>query len=176
MTGAMKADVRTFEEIEADPTAMDQAVTVIVLAGLASLDRKHLANGRHRRHHGARRQSVRLRAVGTPRRPDWNEADARANDQGGLQRRLPRDRLHRGSRHLQRASAIIPFLGPLISFVIWIWMVVIGVVAVRQVLDYSEYRPGDHRLPDRRGDLLDCDDGDLVPLLIGSAVMRGLSG
>ena len=33
--------------------------------------------------------------------------------------------------------AIIPFLGPLISFVIGLWMLVIGVIAVRQVLDYS---------------------------------------
>jgi hypothetical protein len=33
--------------------------------------------------------------------------------------------------------AIVPFLGPLISFVIWIWMVVVGVVAVKEVLDYS---------------------------------------
>jgi hypothetical protein len=33
--------------------------------------------------------------------------------------------------------AIIPFLGPLIQFVIGIWMLVIGVIAVREVLDYS---------------------------------------
>ena len=33
--------------------------------------------------------------------------------------------------------AIIPFLGPLISFLIAIWMLVIGVIATREVLDYS---------------------------------------
>lgn len=33
--------------------------------------------------------------------------------------------------------AIIPFLGPLVSFAVWIWMIVVGVVAVREVLDYS---------------------------------------
>jgi hypothetical protein len=33
--------------------------------------------------------------------------------------------------------AIIPYLGPLVSFAVWIWMIVIGVVAVREVLDYS---------------------------------------
>ena len=33
--------------------------------------------------------------------------------------------------------AIIPFLGPLISLVVSIWMLVIGVIAVREVLDYS---------------------------------------
>lgn len=37
MAGAMKADVKTFKEIEADPTAIGQAVTVIVIAGVASL-------------------------------------------------------------------------------------------------------------------------------------------
>jgi MFS family permease len=33
--------------------------------------------------------------------------------------------------------AIIPFLGPLISFAISIWMLIIGVIAVKEVLDYS---------------------------------------
>jgi hypothetical protein len=33
--------------------------------------------------------------------------------------------------------AIIPFLGPLISFVISLWMLVIMVIAVRSVLDYT---------------------------------------
>src|SRR6266508_2546514 len=37
MIGAMKADVKTFNEIEADPAALGQAVTVIVIAGVASL-------------------------------------------------------------------------------------------------------------------------------------------
>src|SRR5215208_830936 len=37
MVGAMRADVKTFQEIEADPTAIGQAVTVIVIAGVASL-------------------------------------------------------------------------------------------------------------------------------------------
>ena len=37
MTGAMQADVKTFQEIEADPAAISQAVTVIVIAGVASL-------------------------------------------------------------------------------------------------------------------------------------------
>jgi hypothetical protein len=33
--------------------------------------------------------------------------------------------------------AIVPFLGVLVSFAIAIWSLVIGVIAVRQVLDYS---------------------------------------
>ena len=37
IVGVMKADVKTFQEIEADPAAIGQAVTVIVLAGVAAL-------------------------------------------------------------------------------------------------------------------------------------------
>src|SRR5215510_8061031 len=37
VVGAMRADVKTFEEIEADTTAMGQAVGVILLSGVAAL-------------------------------------------------------------------------------------------------------------------------------------------
>src|SRR5687768_16899881 len=37
MIGAMQADVKTFEEVEKDPAALGQAVTVIVIAAVASL-------------------------------------------------------------------------------------------------------------------------------------------
>ena len=33
--------------------------------------------------------------------------------------------------------AIIPILGVLVSFLVWVWTLVIGVIAVREVLDYS---------------------------------------
>jgi len=72
--------------------------------------------------------------------------------------------------------AIVPFLGPLISFVIWIWMVVVGVVAVRQVLDYSNTGRA----------IIVCLIAAvacwivttiiLVPLLVGNVIMRGLTG
>mgnify|MGYP003289856279 CR=1 FL=1 len=38
MIGAMKADVKTFEEIERDPNALGQAVAVIVIAALLEGD------------------------------------------------------------------------------------------------------------------------------------------
>src|SRR5919107_687412 len=37
MVGAMKADAKTFQEIEADQNAMGQAIAVIVIAGIAAL-------------------------------------------------------------------------------------------------------------------------------------------
>src|SRR6185312_7845636 len=38
---------------------------------------------------------------------------------------------------LLNVLAIIPFLGVLISFVIWLWSLVVMVIGVRQVLDYT---------------------------------------
>ena len=37
MIGVMKADVKTLSEIEADPDALGQAITVIVIAGVSAL-------------------------------------------------------------------------------------------------------------------------------------------
>ena len=37
MIGAMRGDVKTFEEIEADPSAIGQAVTVIIIGAVAAL-------------------------------------------------------------------------------------------------------------------------------------------
>src|SRR5829696_1519970 len=45
MIGAMQADVKTLAEIEADPGAMGQAVTVIVIAGVAALIGNIFRNG-----------------------------------------------------------------------------------------------------------------------------------
>src|SRR5215208_158848 len=45
MVGAMQADVKTFTEIEADSSAMGQAVTVIVIASVASLIGNFFRNG-----------------------------------------------------------------------------------------------------------------------------------
>lgn len=72
--------------------------------------------------------------------------------------------------------AIIPFLGPVISFVIWIWMIVVGVVAVRQVLDYSNTGRA----------IIVCLIAGVIcwvvsvmiltPLLVGSVVVRSMTG
>ena len=69
--------------------------------------------------------------------------------------------------------AIIPFLGPLISFLIAIWSLVIMVIAVRVVLDYSNTGRA----------IIVCVIGLIVywivlflvfaPLMIGSALLNG---
>jgi hypothetical protein len=136
MVGAMQANVKTFQEIEADTSAMGQAVTVIVIAGVASLIGNiwragigigvmHLII------------SIILYAlwsliivlVGTKLMP---EPTTKADFNEGF-----RVIGFTASPGIFNVLAIVPFLGPLISFVIWIWMVIIGVVAVREVLDYT---------------------------------------
>jgi len=136
MIGAMQADVKTFEEIEADPSAMGQAITVIVIAGVASLVgnffRIGLLGG-----------IVHLVAVlieyalfsllvfvlGTKVMPepttkaDFNETFRTVG--------------FAAAPGVFGVLAIVPILGVLVSVVIGIWSLVLGVIAVRQVLDYS---------------------------------------
>jgi len=136
MTGAMKADVKTFQEIEADPNALGQAVTVIVIASVASLIGNMFRNGLG---HGVLMLLINLIAyalwsllvvlIGTKVMP---EPTTKADFNEGF-----RVIGFTASPGVFNVLAIVPFLGPLISFVIWIWMVVIGVIAVREVLDYS---------------------------------------
>jgi hypothetical protein len=136
MVGAMQADVKTFTEIEADPTAIGQAVTVILIAGVASLFGNIFRVGLVG---GIKSLIVTLLLyalwsllvvlIGTKVMPepttkaDFNEAFRVIG--------------FTASPGVFNILAIIPFLGPLISFVISIWMLVIGVIAVREVLDYS---------------------------------------
>ena len=136
MVGAMKADVKTFQEIEADPTALGQAVTVIVIAGVAALIGNIFRSGLMG---GIFSLVVSLIGyalfaflvviIGTKVMP---EPSTKADFQEGF-----RVLGFSASPGVFNVLAIIPFLGPLISFLIAIWMLVIGVIATREVLDYS---------------------------------------
>ena len=136
MAGAMTADVRTFEEIEKDPAALGQAVTVIVIAALAAF----LGNiFRHGLGGGLAGLIVTLIGyavwtgivilVGTKLMP---EPSTRADFAEGF-----RVIGFAASPGVFNILAIIPFLGWLISFIVSLWMLVIMVVAVRSVLDYT---------------------------------------
>lgn len=136
MVGAMQADVKTFQEIEADPTAIGQAVTVIVIAGVASLIGNIFRIGLMG---GIMSLVIALLLyalwallvvlIGTKVMPepttkaDFNEAFRVIG--------------FTASPGVFNVLAIVPVLGPVIAFVISIWMLVIGVIAVREVLDYS---------------------------------------
>jgi hypothetical protein len=136
MIGAMKADVKTLSEIEADPTAMGQAVTVIVIAAVASLIGNFFRNGVTAGALGLVGSllgyalfSFLVFIIGTKLMPepatkaDFNETF-----------RVVAFAASPGVFHI---LAIMPFVGLLISFVVSIWSLVIAVIAVREVLDYS---------------------------------------
>jgi hypothetical protein len=136
MIGAMQADVKTFNEIEADPNALTQAVTVIVIAGIAALIgnifRLGIIVGIVRLIASVVAYalfSLLVFLIGTKLMPepatkaDFNETFRVIG--------------FAAAPGVFNVLAIVPFLGPLISFVIAIWSLVIGVIAVREVLDYS---------------------------------------
>ena len=136
MIGAMQADVKTFSEIEADSTAMGQAVTVIVIAGVASLIGNFFRAGVISGVIGLIGSlvgyglfSLLVYLIGTRVMPepatkaDFNETFRVVG--------------FAASPGVFNVLAIIPFLGPLISLVVGLWSLVIAVIAVREVLDYS---------------------------------------
>lgn len=136
MTGAMKADVATFEDIERDPTAMGQAITVIVIAGVAALVGNIFRTGiiggigyLLLSLIGYAVWALLVTVIGTKLMPEpTTKADfAETFRTIGFA----------ASPGVFNVVAIIPFLGPLIGFVISIWSLVIMVVAVKSVLDYS---------------------------------------
>jgi hypothetical protein len=136
MIGAMKADVKTLTEIEADPSAMGQAVTVIVIAGIASLVGNVFRSGvivgvtsLIASLLGYALFSFLVFLIGTKLMPE----PATKADFSEAFRVIG----FAASPGVFNVLAIIPILGPLISFVVGIWSLVIAVVAVREVLDYS---------------------------------------
>jgi Yip1 domain len=136
MVGAMKADVATFEEIERDPSALGQAVTVIVIAGVAALIGNIFRAGIMAGIGSLLMQligyaiwSVLVVVIGTKLMP---EPGTKADFQEAF--RVVGFAAAPGVFYV---LAIIPFLGPLISFAIAIWSLVVMIIAVRTVLDYT---------------------------------------
>lgn len=136
MIGAMQADVKTFEEIEADPSAMSQAITVIVIAGVAALIGNFFRSGLVAGIVAMVGSLVSYALfaflvfiIGTKVMPepttksDFSEAFRTIG--------------FAAAPGVFNVLAIVPFLGPLIGFVVGIWSLVIGVIAVRQTLDYT---------------------------------------
>ncbi len=136
MIRAAKLDVNLYEEVEADPKAMGQAMTVVVLsavaAGIGAAGRTSLV--------GLIMISIGALAswyiwayltyfIGTRLLP---EPQTHA-DHGELLRTLG----FAASPGLIRVAGVIPVLGPLVMLASAIWMLVATVIAVRQALDYS---------------------------------------
>ena len=136
MVGAMQGSPKTFQEIEADPNAMGQAVTVIVIAGVASLIGNIFRAGMGAGIFGLiislcsyALWSVAVTLIGTKAMPEPTTKATFAE--------TFRVMGFTASPGIFNVLAIIPFLGPVISLAISIWTIIISVVAVREVLDYS---------------------------------------
>jgi hypothetical protein len=137
VVGALKLDPNTFEEIERDPTAMGQAVGVIALAALSA----GIGNiwyggisgillGIVSSLIGYVLWAVVVWLVGTKVMPDpATKADFPETFRVIAFAAAP---------GLFGAVTIIPILGYLLMFLIWLWSIAAMVVAVRQVLDYSD--------------------------------------
>lgn len=133
MIGAARLDPRAYEEVEADEKATVQALAVVVLAAVATgvgRGEDVLAIGVAVRHLFMWVIWAGLSyAVGVYLIP---EPQTNAN-LGQMLRTIG----FAASPGILRFFRFIPFLGPLLSFVVGIWIVVAMIIAIRQVLDYK---------------------------------------
>ena len=138
MVGAMQGNAATFEEIEHDQSAMGQAVTVIVIAGVAALIGNIIRAGITAGITalvvsliGYAIWAVLVTLIGTKLMPEpTTKADFAETF---------RTVAFAASPGVFNVLAIIPFLGVLIGFFISLWQLVIMVIAVKVALDYSNY-------------------------------------
>ena len=141
VVGALKLDANTFEDIERDPAAMGQAVGIIALAALASnlgqiwhFGFGAMLIGICSSLIGYMLWAVVVWLVGTKLMPD----PATKADFPETFRTIA----FAASPGLFGVVTIVPLLGWWLMFlltpIIWLWSMAAMVVAVRQVLDYSE--------------------------------------
>jgi hypothetical protein len=136
MIGAATLDVHTYEEVEADTTAMTQAMGVVVLSSIAQGIAGLTQGGGMGFVAGAMGALIGwfiwaflVYIIGTKVLP---EPQTRSN-LGELLRTTG----FSASPGLLRVLGVIPFLGGLITLVVSIWMLVAMIIAVRQALDYQ---------------------------------------
>lgn len=135
MIGAAKLDVNTYEEVEADQSALGQAMGVVVLSsvaaglpairtggvmGLIGLTLSALL--------GWFVWAALTYVIGTKLLPEPQTE----SDIGELLRTIG----FASSPGILRILGVIPLIGALISFAVSVWMLVAMVIAVRQALDY----------------------------------------
>ena len=134
--GAAKLDVRIYEEVEADRTALGQAMGVVVLSSLAAgigMIGRQGAPGLLIGTIGALvgwfiwaglTYFIGTRILPTPQtHADWGQ--------------LLRTIGFASSPGILRILGVVPVLGSIVLFIIGIWMLVAMVIAVRQALDYT---------------------------------------
>ncbi|MCK5391658.1 MAG: YIP1 family protein [Deltaproteobacteria bacterium] len=136
MVRAAKLDINLYEEVEADKSAMGQALTVVVLSSVASgigtigiLGIQGLIIGTISALIGWFVWAYLTYFIGTKLLP---EPQTKA-DVGELLRTIG----FSSAPGVLRIFGFIPFLGAIISFVASVWMLVAMIIAVRQALDYK---------------------------------------
>ena len=136
VVGAMKLEPNAFEDVERDPTAIGQSVGVIALAAVAAGIGNIYYGGLTGIVSGAFMSvisfliwSLIIWLVGTKVLPE----PASKADYPETFRVLG----FAAAPGLASVITIIPLLGWLLMFVIWLWQIAAMVVAVRQVLDFS---------------------------------------
>ena len=132
MVGAARLDVKTYEEVEADPGALGQAVVVVVLSSIAA----GVGSGEGRIIVGALGALIAWLiwafltfVIGTKLLP---QPETKA-DVGQLLRTVG----FAASPGLLRVFGFIPLIGDIVMLVVSVWMLASMVVAVRQALDYT---------------------------------------
>ena len=133
MIGAARLDPRAYEEVEADEKATLQALAVVALSAVAN----GIGRGEEVLAIGFAVQALFMwviwaglsYAVGVYLIP---EPETNAN-LGQMLRTIG----FAASPGILRFFRFIPFIGPLLSFVVNIWVVVAMIVAIRQALDYK---------------------------------------
>jgi len=135
MMRAAKLDVNLYEEVEADETAMKQAMGVVVLSSVAagigsmSMGVGNLIFGTMLALIGWFIWAYITFFIGTKILP---EAQTKSN-YGELLRTIGLS----SSPGLIRVFAIIPGLGKVVFLIAGVWMLIAMVIAVRQALDYK---------------------------------------
>jgi hypothetical protein len=136
MIRAAKLDVDLYEEVEADKSAMGQAMGVVILSSVAAgigtigtTGLKGLVLGTIAALAGWFIWAYLTYYIGTRLLP---EPQTKA-DVGELLRTIG----FSSSPGLLRVFGIIPMLGNILNFIIGIWMLVAMIIAVRQALDYN---------------------------------------
>lgn len=138
VVGAMKLNESTFEEIERDPSAMGQAVGVIVLAAVSGAIGNIYWGGVTGIVTSALFSVIGyivwaaiVWLVGTKLMPDpATKADFPETFRVVAFAAAP---------GVLGIATIVPILGYLIMFVLWLWSIAAMVVAVRAVLDFTSY-------------------------------------
>jgi len=136
MVRAAKLDVNLYEEVEADKSAMGQAITVVVLSSVASgigalgvLGIQGLVLGTISALLGWFIWAFLVYIIGTKLLPEPQTK----SDLGELLRTIG----FSSTPGVLRVFGFIPLLGAIISLVASVWMLVAMIIAVRQALDYK---------------------------------------